>query len=179
MGKKQVNIHIGQMYASQHPAVIYTLLGSCVAVCLFDPVARVGGMNHILLPGSADLRHQAQAARYGDNAIAMLLKRILNVGAIRERVVAKAFGGAHLFKDMSLENSTGLKIVDAVLACLKREGLRLVNQDLGGNYTRKLFFHTDTGDAFLKRLQPDDNRQALQIERDLIGQYASFNRQKL
>jgi chemotaxis protein CheD len=178
MGKKQVNIHIGQMHASQHPAVIYTLLGSCVAVCLFDPVARVGGMNHILLPGSADLRHQAQAARYGDNAIAMLLKKVLNVGASRQRVVAKAFGGAHLFKDMSLENSTGLKIVDAVLACLKREGLRLVNQDLAGNFTRKLFFHTDTGEAYMKRLQPDANRHVLQIERELIGQYASINRQK-
>lgn len=178
MGKKQVNIHIGQIYASQQPAVVYTLLGSCVAVCLFDPVARVGGMNHILLPGSADLRHQAQAARYGDNAIAMLLRRILNLGAVRQRVVAKAFGGSHLFRDMSVENSTGLKIVDAVLACLKHEGLRLVNQDLGGNYTRMLFFHTDSGEVFMKRLRPDADGHVLKIERDLIGQYASGKRQK-
>ena len=51
--KKQVGIHIGDCYVSTEPAVIYTVLGSCVAVCLFDPVRRIGGMNHILLPGEA------------------------------------------------------------------------------------------------------------------------------
>ncbi len=153
MKNKQVNIHIGQMHVGKEPTVIYTLLGSCVAVCLFDPVARIGGMNHILLPGHADDRHRNHACRYGENAITMLLERLLEAGAERRRVVAKVFGGAHMFKQMSIESSAGFKNAEAAVACLDRERIALASHDLGGYQARKLFFHTDSGDVYLKRLR--------------------------
>ena len=153
VNRKQINIHIGQMHVSREPAVIYTLLGSCVAVCLFDPVARTGGMNHILMPGPADPRHSDQACRYGDHAIAVLLKRLLQIGAERKRVVAKVFGGAHMFREMPIESSPGLKNAETAVAFLNQLKIRIVKQDLGGYLARKVFFYTDSGDVFLKRLR--------------------------
>jgi chemotaxis protein CheD len=67
--KKRVKIHIGEIYTSSEPAVVETILGSCVSVCLFDPVRKTGGMNHILLPGKADLNKFDGATRYGINAM--------------------------------------------------------------------------------------------------------------
>ena len=63
--KKRINISIGDYYASKEPAIIYTLLGSCVAVCLYDRKNRIGGMNHILLPGSPNMNKFDSSARYG------------------------------------------------------------------------------------------------------------------
>ncbi len=150
--KKKVNIHIGEFYASREPAVIYTLLGSCVAVCLFDPRNMVGGMNHILLPGRPDMRSFDNSARYGINAMELLINQIMKLGGDRNRIVAKVFGGAHIISVISHENSVGPKIVEFVKNFLKTEGIRIVRHDLGGDKTRKIYFHTDTGKVFLKKV---------------------------
>ena len=150
--KKRVNIHIGEFYASREPTVIYTLLGSCVAVCLFDPFNMMGGMNHILLPGRPDLRRFDNSARYGINAMELLINRIMKLGGDRKRIVAKIFGGAHIISVISRENSVGPKIAEFVKNFLKIEGIKIVRQDLGGNKTRKIFFHTDTGKVYLERV---------------------------
>ena len=102
--RKQISIHIGGYHASREPSVIHTVLGSCVAVCLFDPVNRVGGMNHILLPGKADMRHFDVSARYGINAMELLINKMMQLGGSRNRFLAKVFGGAHLFPAISKEN---------------------------------------------------------------------------
>jgi chemotaxis protein CheD len=148
--KKRISIHIGGLYASKGSAVIETTLGSCVAVCLFDPVERIGGMNHILLPGKADLKHFDTAARYGINAMELLINRITALGGNRARIVAKAFGGANVLPAISENNGMGCKNTEFVLEFLQMEGISLVGQDLGGHSTRKVCFHTDTGYVFLK-----------------------------
>jgi len=158
--KKRIRIHIGGLYASKGSAVIETTLGSCVAVCLFDPVERIGGMNHILLPGKADLKHFDTLARYGINAMELLINRITALGGNRARLVAKAFGGAHILPAISLNKGMGRKNTEFVLEFLKMEGISLVSQNLGGHSTRKLCFHTDTGYAFLKTL-PHATRPSL------------------
>jgi chemotaxis protein CheD len=157
--KKLVSIHIGQLHASRHPTIIYTLLGSCVAVCLFDPVAKIGGMNHILMPGCADFRHGGTAGRYGDNAIRMLIKRIVNLGGSLEHLVAKVFGGAHMLQESSKEYSTGVKNAQGAIACLQGHHVPILKRDLGGSDTRKIYFHTDTGEVFLKRMGPGAQRR--------------------
>ena len=132
--------------------MLCTLLGSCVAVCLYDPVERVGGMNHILLPGRADLKHFDSAARYGINAMELLINRIMSLGGRRKRFVAKAFGGAHVIPAISPENGVGRKIAAFILEFLELEGIDLVSHDLGGHEARKILFHTDTGEVLLKRI---------------------------
>ncbi|MGA2401571.1 MAG: chemotaxis protein CheD [Syntrophobacteraceae bacterium] len=98
--RKLIRIHIGGLHASKEPAVIDTVLGSCVAVCLHDAVERIGGMNHILLPGEAELTHFDTSARYGINAMELLINTIATLGGNRRRIAAKAFGGAHILPEL-------------------------------------------------------------------------------
>ncbi|MHC1744214.1 MAG: chemotaxis protein CheD [Syntrophobacteraceae bacterium] len=150
--RREIHIHAGDLYAAKDPASIHTLLGSCVAVCLYDPAERLGGMNHILLPGRADMKHFDSAARYGVNAMELLINRLMSLGGNRRRFVAKAFGGAHVLAEISQENGTGQRNVEFVLEFLAIEGIPLAGYDLGGCQARRVYFDTDTGDAWVKRI---------------------------
>jgi chemotaxis protein CheD len=148
--RKRVRIHIGDLHASRGSAVIETILGSCVAVCLYDPAERVGGMNHILLPGEADLKHFDVSARYGINAMELLINRIVVLGGDRRRLVAKVFGGANVLSGISRANGMGRKNTEFVLDFLRMEDIGVIGQDVGGRLSRKVLFETDTGYAFVK-----------------------------
>lgn len=150
---KEITIHIGEYYASAEPVIIKTLLGSCVAVCLFDPVRKIGAMNHILLPGRADLNSFDSPARFGANAMELLFDEILSLGADCRRLWAKIFGGAHVLPGISVENHPGRKISDLVTGLLKKGSIQIVGCDLGGNQGRQIFFHTDTGDVFVRQIR--------------------------
>ena len=152
--KRTICIHIGGLHASREPTVIETLLGSCVAVCLHDPIERIGGMNHILLPGRANLKHFDVISRYGINAMELLINRLMALGSKRHPLVAKVFGGAHVLSAISQENGMGRKNVEFVLEFLQMEAIKIINQDVGGHDTRKIHFHTDTGEVLLKRIAP-------------------------
>lgn len=168
--KKKVYIHIGELHASKDPVIIHTLVGSCVAVCLYDPVNQIGGMNHILLPGRADLRHFDAPARYGINAIELLINKIMKLGGDRKQLVAKVFGGAHIISAISRENGIGKKNADFVVEFLRNESIRIVNSDLEGNSSRRIYFHTDTGQVFLKKVKPIMSQQLVLQEHKLILQ---------
>ena len=166
--KRRFSIHIGGFHASREPAVIETLLGSCVAVCLHDHVARIGGMNHILLPGKADLKHFDNAARYAINAMELLINRIMKLGGQRPNLVAKVFGGSNVFPAVFAENGMGAGNSEFVLEFLQMETISIISQDLGGYDTRKIYFHTDSGEVFLKRTHPTCCRNAGFEERRLL-----------
>lgn len=167
--KNSVNIHIGGLHASRESAIIETTLGSCVAVCLYDPGEQIGGMNHILLPGKADLLHFDSAARYGVNAMELLINRIMAIGGNRFRLVAKVFGGAHLFPSISIENGVGKKNAEFVLSFLQMEKIKIIGCDLGGHESRKIFFHTDTGDVFLQRIFSASYSKIVQREKKMLS----------
>jgi len=149
--KKLLFLHIGDYHASNQPMVLTTLLGSCVSTCLFDPIAKVGGMNHILLPGNGDMKHFNASARYGINAMELLINRIMVLGGRRQRLIAKLFGGAHLLPEISKANGTGQKNIAFAETFLKNENIPIRAANVGGVQSRRIFFHTDTGDVFLKR----------------------------
>jgi chemotaxis protein CheD len=174
--RREITIHIGDLHASSEPTVVTTLLGSCVGVCLYDPTACVGGMNHIFLPGRADLKHFDDAARYGINAMELLINKILKLGGSRYRLLAKAFGRAHIIPVISPENGTGRKNIEFVLEFLEMESIPLVSHDLGGRKARKVHFHTDTGEVLLKRISrrnaPDisaEERKVLELARRKVA----------
>jgi chemotaxis protein CheD len=150
--KQEISIHVGDLYGSREPVVIHTMLGSCVAVCLYDPVQRIGGMNHILLPGNADTKQFDSSARYGIHAMELLINRIMTLGGNRHRFIAKAFGGAHILPGIALENGTGKRNIEFVREFLKTESISLVSYDLGGHQARRIYFHTDTGEVLVKRI---------------------------
>jgi chemotaxis protein CheD len=136
-------IHIGEVAASAEALVVTTLLGSCVAVCLFDAVSETGGMNHILLPGSCA---QTRSARFGLQAMEMLINDLMRLGADRRRFVAKAFGGANVIPGFQ-SPTVGDRNNQFVREFLAAEKIPLVAQRLGGCHAVQVNFHTGTGKA--------------------------------
>ena len=146
--RRSVYVHAGQMHASAEPSSVVTVLGSCVAVCLFDLRSGVGGMNHFLLP-HATIREQSP--RFGGFATAQLLQQVLRLGAKRESLQAKIFGGACVIDAFKARN-LGSENVDVAVRGLQEAGVPVLEQDVGGQHGRKVVFHTDTGAAWVRAL---------------------------
>ena len=144
-----VYLHPGQLHASATACTITTILGSCVAVCLFDRVRGVGGANHYLLPYHAG--HDQASPRFGNVAVQSLLDRVLALGAVRRDLEAKLFGGACVLDAFrNGDNHLGTKNVEAARALLHAEGIPVRAEDVGGRRGRKLVFHVDDGSALVK-----------------------------
>ncbi len=150
--KHKIDLNIGGCYTDNSPTIISTILGSCVAVCLHDPLKRVGGMNHIFLPGKAGLNHYGAPSRYSADAMELLMRQVIQEGGDLHHLQAKIFGGAHLFSDINKANNVGKKIATEVIEFLHTEKIRIISMNLGGKDGRKVHFHTDTGEVFLKHL---------------------------
>jgi chemotaxis protein CheD len=154
----------GEFYATAQDEVIVTVLGSCVAACIMDPIAMVGGMNHFMLPvklGELDL-DVFYAARYGAAAMEFLINNLLHLGAQRDRLVAKAFGGGKVMRGMS--SDVGGQNVDFVREFLRNEDIPLWSEDMGGPYPRKVYFFPHTGQVLVKRMETTHNDTVLTRE---------------
>ena len=139
-------IFIGEVVASAEPLLLRTLLGSCVAVCLRDPVSLIGGMNHILLPGSCN--DDRQPSRCGIHAMELLINEIMHSGGDRHKLVAKAFGAANVVRSLQ-SPAVGDLNARFVREFLIAEKIPLVAQRLGGTHAVQLHFRTDTGKAIV------------------------------
>ncbi|QDL94750.1 chemoreceptor glutamine deamidase CheD (plasmid) [Paroceanicella profunda] len=135
---------------------LVTLLGSCVAACIRDPQLGVGGLNHFLLPG--DTNGDQKSARYGVHAMEVLINDILKRGGSKGRLEAKVFGGANVI-DVSAAETVGDRNSRFVADYLRREGIRITAQDLGGDRARRVFFFPDSGRASVLKLPIADNRR--------------------
>ena len=141
--KNRVCLYMGEVAASQTPVVLDTLLGSCVAVCLYDPMLRAGGMNHILLPRC---RANDDSPRCGVHAMELLINELMKIGGDRRRFLAKAFGGANVLPGITVL-SVGDGNARFVREFLATERIPLVGERLGGTHAVHLYFRTDTGKA--------------------------------
>jgi chemotaxis protein CheD len=139
-------VHSGQVSASAMPHEFSTILGTCVSVCLFDPVAKVGGLNHYLLPYGT----QASGARYGNVAMDRLLQEMLSLGAHRERLQAKVFGGMTASHPTGAPHDIGVSNVSFALEWLAQKAIPVLAQDVGGQRGRKLLFQSQDGSAWVK-----------------------------
>jgi chemotaxis receptor (MCP) glutamine deamidase CheD len=161
----EVTLYIGGVHASHEAVVIKTLLGSCIAVCLHDPVTHVGGMNHFMLPYSAD-GQAADASRFGVHAMDRLIGAAMKAGGDRRRFVAKVFGGAHVLGLKGSQVSVPEQNIQFVRSFLEAEGFPLLSADVGGEQPRHVHFHTDSGRAFVKRVvSAGANARLVQKER--------------
>jgi chemotaxis protein CheD len=139
--------------------LLATLLGSCVSVCLFDPVARLGGLNHFMLPTRREGPNaDDEVALAGDYAMQVLVNGLLARGAQKSRLVAKAFGGGNILS--SIRTAIGDQNASFARDWLERESIPLVAQDLGGPWSRKVIFLPFNGDVYCKRI-PTSQPQAL------------------
>ncbi|MUG05127.1 chemotaxis protein CheD [Bombella sp. ESL0378] len=134
----------GELAVSDDSSVVFsTLLGSCISVCMYDPYAGVGGMNHFLLPGEDCVGSSSSTAYlYGVNAMNHLIERLIKAGCVRERLECKAFGGASV---LSVASDIGQKNVDFLWDYVKRTHLHCVAYSLGGHKVRRIRFWPTTG----------------------------------
>lgn len=146
--------------SSDQTVVMSTVLGSCVAVCLFDLRARVGGMNHFLLAGTDTA--DSDDLKYGVNAMELLINQLLRAGADRHMLQAKLFGGARM-----TDHARDIGHSNAVFALdfLEREGIACLSQSLGGDKARRVQFTPTTGAA--RQLQIAGTPPEVEITRPL------------
>ncbi len=131
----------GEFRISDRPDdVITTILGSCIATCLHDPVARIGGANHFLVPGCD--KDQGEELRFGINAMELLINSLIRRGAEKSRLTAKVFGGARMTAKGS---NIGLANAEFAIWFLDNEGIGCVSRSIGGNRGRKLKFWPESG----------------------------------
>jgi chemotaxis protein CheD len=143
-----VKVLPGEYYVSNEDIVVMTVLGSCIAACIWDGRARTGGMNHFMLP-DGDMTDGS--GRYGSYAMELLINEMLKLGARRESMQAKVFGGGQVMAGFTTMN-VGERNTKFVLDYLSTERIPVVSQDVLDIHPRKVCFFPVTGKALVKRL---------------------------
>jgi len=151
-GTPAVKLLPNEFYVTGEPLMLTTVLGSCVAACLRDPVAGVGGMNHFMLPenhgDTATGTPVSASMRYGAYAMEVLINELLKAGAVRERLQAKVFGGGAVLDAMQ-HTQIGARNADFVLDYLARENIPVHGHDLNGTCARRI---NHTGRAMVRKM---------------------------
>jgi len=148
-------LHAGQVFVSAEPKSVALILGSCVGVCIWDPLNAIGGATHYMLP-SWDGKGTA-SPRYGNVAVSILLQKLLGVGANRAQLRAKIFGGGCLFDSLRELNSNkeqhlGSRNVEIALEMLAKAQIPVVSTIVGVDRGQRIVFRTDTGDVVVRVL---------------------------
>ncbi len=147
-----VKVLPGEYYATKDDLMITTLLGSCIAVCLYDPKHKVGGMNHFLLPEGGDGGDlMSTSGRYGVYAMELLINHIVKLGGARKHLRAKVFGGGNVIKSMT-HSKVGDQNVTFIMGFLKNEGIPIDAEDVLDIYPRKVNFFPFSGRVMMKKL---------------------------
>lgn len=156
-----VKIVPGEYYATDHPLLIVTVVGSCVAVCVRDRTSGMGGMAHFMLPvvraaGSAGVD---ASLRYGTYAMEVLINRLLKMGAQRSNLEAKVFGGADIRGVFKSDDTAydGGRNAEFVHLYLNAENIPIMVDDLLDRYPRKVYFFPETGKVLVKKLKKLNN----------------------
>jgi chemotaxis protein CheD len=156
--KKHIVLRPGEHFVSDERVVISTLLGSCVAACLWDQEHGIVGMNHFLLANRRYARDMrlclTEAGKYGIHAMELVINGMLKRGARRENLRAKAFGGASVLNLRPRDNFNCVGEVNGrfILEFLKTDGIPLVASDLGGNAGRVIYFSSDDFSVYVRKV---------------------------
>lgn len=147
---ESVYLKPGELVVAERPALVSTVLGSCVAVTLFNPRLGVGAICHAMLPLAAG----RDGFKYVDSSLLHMLAHFERLGVSKRELTVKLFGGADMFESglPAGGGSVGRQNIQAATALLRQEGLPVVAADTGGRQGRKLLFYSHTGEVLLKRL---------------------------
>lgn len=172
-----VKLFPGEFYITpKADEVLVTVLGSCVAACIRDPLAGIGGMNHFMLPQnrSGGWGNELRSARFGNFAMEKLINELIKAGALRERMEVKVFGGGNV---TDTSNAVGSDNAEFVLRYLQAEGLRCAAQDLGGLLPRRIHYYPASGRVVRRLLTGSDSTSVTREETDYrtrLGRQKTF-----
>ncbi len=166
-----VKVLPGEYFVHAQEILLMTTLGSCIAACLWDRFARVGGLNHFMLPEGGTGDAAGNGGRYGSYAMELLINELLKHGASRGALEAKVFGGAQVIAGMATLN-IGERNTSFVLDYLKTERIPVVSKDVLDIYPRKVCFLPASGKAMVKRLAPTQAAAVAAQERAAAQQVA-------
>lgn len=147
-------IHVGEIHIGARPTEISTILGSCIAVCLFDNIQCISGMNHYLVPlwnGNG-----LQSPKYGNISIPRLIESMVNVGCDVKNMEAKIFGGGNVIDVTHVDLMIGRKNILIAKEILREYAIPIVAQDVGGERGRRIMMRSDTGKIFLKYINMNE-----------------------
>ncbi len=150
-----IKVGMADLNVAKSPDKLMTLgLGSCIGIVLYDSVAKVGGLAHIMLPDSTQIKNNANLAKFADTAIIVLIENMTKIGASRSRLVAKIAGGAQMFdfKQTSDIMRVGYRNDIATRKILETLRIPLIADDTGENYGRTIELHTNTGMLLIKTI---------------------------
>ena len=144
-----IQLAAGDLYIGSYGDRVDTTLGSCIAACVYDDVAGLGGMNHFLLPSTSDDQPSivSDTSRFGNQAMELLINALLKRGAIRRRLKVKFFGGADM---LGHENAIGHQNIEFVRAFAAEENFGIESEDLGGDRARMVRFWPHSGRALVR-----------------------------
>jgi len=158
MGRKIVNVGIGQLKVAKAPVVLVTHnLGSCVGVALYDVYRKIGGLAHITLPSYTTINNlQNENPKFADSAIPLMIKKMEEMGAQCSFMIAKIAGGADMFglpSNAPFELDIGKQNVEAVKHCLQKYGINVVAEEVLGSIPRTMELDLATGKVVLRTAQ--------------------------
>ncbi len=150
MNDETIPVGLGELKVGNRKGQVLVCygLGSCIGLALFDRVARVGSMVHVVLPDSRLSRgNDRQPGKFADTAVQVAIEEMVKLGAVTTRIQARAAGGARMLNVAGAGSKLdiGARNIEAVRAALKREGIPLTAEDTGGNYGRTLQLFVETG----------------------------------
>ncbi|GMQ62776.1 chemotaxis protein CheD [Vallitalea maricola] len=156
--EEKIKVGMADLNVCASPGILTTLgLGSCVGIVLYDPIKKVGGLAHIMLPDSTQIKNNSNLAKFADTGIKKLIDDMTKLGANKNRLVAKLAGGAQMFSFKSSNDlmRIGERNVEASVKMLKTLGIKILSQDTGENYGRTIEFYTENGDLLIKTIGKD------------------------
>ena len=149
-----INVGMSEVQISKTPGTVLVApgLGSCIALAMYDPINKIAGMAHVVLPDSSITRGDIIPCKYADTAVPELLNMMIQAGAKKHSLIIKAAGGAQMFNIEQGSNilNIGLRNIIAIKAALSKEGLNATSVDTGGNRGRTVRLEVTTGSVFVK-----------------------------
>lgn len=155
-----IKVGMADMKFCKAPDALTTLgLGSCIGACIYDPVAKIAGMVHYMLPDSTRIKSNQNVAKFGDTGIGELIRQMEEAGARKSRMVAKIAGGAKMFAVAAGVNLPGLNVgennIEAARINFQANGIKIIAEDVGLNYGRTIEFMAEDGSLIIKSVGKD------------------------
>ena len=153
---ERIKVGMADLNVVKSPGILVTLgLGSCVGIALYDEHVQVAGLSHIMLPSSKMIKNNQNRAKFADTAILLLIEKMLDMGAKKDRLKAKIAGGAQMFTSATNDNNLlkiGERNVISTLEVLDSLNIPVIAQDTGGNYGRSIELYAETGVLLVKTI---------------------------